>query len=131
MSAESEIRTPTAAPKDKTTIGLTPKARSVAERLQRNEGLGDLMDVALLGFAVAVNVRVGLGNAREAGTTWNVGTFDSSGQVRDLVSALYDDLSAPYRQVEFLVNEGLERLGAEYEGAESSTSLAVTLKRYS
>lgn len=131
MSTDTVGGTSTAAGKDKTTIGLTPKARAVAERLQRNEGLGDLMDAALLGFAVAVNARVGLGNARDAGTTWNVGTFDSSGQVRDLVFALYDDLSAPYRQIEYLVNEGLERLGAEYEGAESSTSLAVTLKRYS
>lgn len=127
---DAESTTPAPAVKDKTTIGLTKRAREVAERLQANEGLGDLMEIALLGFSVAVNLRVGMGNAKDAATTWNVGTFDSSGQIRDLVYALYDDLIAPYRQVEFLVNEGLERLGDDYEGAESSTSLATILKRY-
>lgn len=117
--------------KDKTTIGLTRRARGVADVIQANEGLSDLLEVAMLGFAVAVNLRTGIGNAKDAVTTWNVGTFDTSGQLRDLVTALYDDLATPYRQIEYLVNVGLEKLATEYEGAEATTPLTTVLKQLS
>lgn len=117
--------------KDKTTIGLTQRAREVAEMIKENEGLEDLRDVAVVGLGVAVNAGTGLGSIKDAVTTWNVGSFDTSGQLRELVVALYDDLDTPFRQIEYLVNVGLERLGAEYEGAESSTTLSVVLDRLS
>lgn len=113
--------------KDKTTIGLTVIGRSIAERIKQQEGLNDLLDVAIIGFGVAVRYGVGLGVARETSTTWNVGTFDNSGQLRDLVLALYDEVEAPYRQLEYLVSEGLEILAEKYEGAETSSRLTRVL----
>ena len=129
MTSESEVAHPLV--KDKSTIGLTRRARAIAEVIHSNEGLNDLMDVALLGFAIAVNLRTDIGNAKDAVTTWNVGTFDSNGQLRDLVMALYDGLASPYRQVEYLVNIGLEKLAGEYEGAEATTPLTTILKQLS
>lgn len=114
---------------DKTTIGLTRRAREIAERIKENEGFEDLRDVALIGFTVAVNGGLGSGSARDTSTTWNVGTFDGSGQLRDLVSALFPEVEQPYRQIEYLVNAGLEMLAADYEGAEASTSLVAVLNR--
>lgn len=117
--------------KDKTTIGLTQRARDVAELIKKNEGLEDLRDVAAIGLGVALNSGTGLGSIKDAVTTWNVGSFDTNGQLRDLMLALYDDLDTPFRQIEYLVNVGLELLSEEYKGAETSTSLSVVLDRLS
>lgn len=115
--------------RDKTTIGLTPKARRIAERIKEQEGLDDLLDIAVIGMGVALNSGVGIGSAKDSVTTWNVGTFDGNGYLRELVSALYDDLDTPFRQIEYLVNTGLEQLATEYDGAESSSNLTSILKR--
>lgn len=118
-------------PKDKTTIGLTQKARDIADRIKENEHIEDLMDVAVIAMGVALSLDAGLGAARDAVTTWNVGTFDSSGSLKELVLALYDDLETPFRQIEYLVNMGLEYLSDRYAGAEASTNLAAVLKALS
>lgn len=43
-------------------------------------------------------------------TSWNVGSFDSDGEIRSLVLSLYPDVENPYRTVENLINKGLEEI---------------------
>ncbi len=114
--------------RDKTTIGLTPRARDIAERIKEQEGLSDLLEVATIAFGVAVQSGIGLGSTKDTVTTWNVGTFDANGKLRELVLALYDDVESPFRQLEYLVNEGLGILADKYEGAESSSRLARVMQ---
>ena len=48
-------------------------------------------------------------------TKWNVGSFDPDSQLRSLIDALYLDVDQPYRLLEFLIDDGLHRVGEHME----------------
>ena len=115
---------------DKTTIGLTARAREIADHLQEAEGISELLEIAVIGMGIGISLGLGRGSAKEVKTIWNVGTFDGSGKYRDLFRALYDDLDTPYRQMEYVINEGLEKLAEEYTEAPSSLTLSRVLGKF-
>ena len=95
---------------DKKTIGVTPEARSVLEKLIQSAYFQDQMDAAKFAMAFAVNAGL-TGQMEGADTTWNVGSFDSDNEIRSIIPALCGETETPYRVVEQLINRGLIAIG--------------------
>jgi len=95
---------------DKVTIGLTVDNRKVMEDLFDKGWFGEWIDIAKLAISVAINNGVKPGKTDGAETVWNVGSFDSGGELRNLVSALFPDVETPYRAIEHFLNAGMQIL---------------------
>lgn len=97
---------------DKVTIGLTSNNRKIMDALYERGWFKDGMDIAKLAVAVAINSGVKPDKAEGAETIWNVGSFDSRGELKDLVSVLFPDTrNTPYRAIEHFMNVGMRILG--------------------
>ena len=104
---------------DKITIGVTEAADRVLAMMIEQGHFAEGIDAAKFAMALAINAGA---NSEERdftveGTTtkWNVGSFDSDGQLRSLIDALYPDIDQPYRLLEFLIDDGLQRVGEHIE----------------
>lgn len=95
---------------DKKTIGLTSAGEKAMEKLMAHGCFKDMIDAAK--FAMSVSIRDGNNpkSVEGANTIWNVGSFDSDGQIRQLIPVLYPTCDAPYRAVESLIDQGLVKL---------------------
>lgn len=71
------------------------------------------IDVAKFAMSLAINLHLDTENAKSTDTSWNVGSFDSDGDIRSLFAILFPDTETPDRLVENLVNNGLEFIGEE------------------
>lgn len=98
---------------DRHTIGIAKKNAESLLRLEESGHFESQMDAAKFAMAYAIGQNVSLGNVDGAETKWNVGSFDNGGALRSLIEALYPDVEAPYRAIEFLLNQGLELLGPQ------------------
>ena len=113
------------------TISLTADANVVVDDLCARFPFSERMDAAKVGIAHAVRAAMTPSGRDRApgsgtGTTWNVGSFDNDGQLRELVRALYPRVEEdPYVLVEALMNRGLVALREELESRspESLTAL--------
>ncbi len=92
---------------DKNTIGVTQENREFLEMVTQNGLFNDQMDAAKLGLSLAVRHGISPGEASGVDTKWNVGSFDKDGHLRGVLSALYPDITTPYRLAEHFINEGL------------------------
>jgi len=92
----------------KTTIGLTAANKEVVEMLRNKGWFEEQKDVGKFAMGLAINKGVNSGDVEGAVPLWDIETFDSEGDVKSLISALYPDEKHPYRLVEVLVNRGLE-----------------------
>ena len=106
---------------DRKTIGLTQEGRAVVDRIQ--ETFRERMQAAQFAMALVLAEGGEVGDVGDVDTAWNVGSFDSEGQLRAVVLNLYPTCAEPYRLVEQLVNEGLRRIGQRIDGGEGLTSI--------
>jgi hypothetical protein len=98
---------------DKKTIGLTRDNRDVVAGLIDSGVFDDQMDAAKFAMSFAIKNGEELGELEGAETIWNVGSFDSDGQVALLLPLLFAGLEAPYRAAEYFVNRGLVLIANE------------------
>ena len=102
---------------DKKTIGVTEAADRVLAAMVEQGHFTDAIDAAKFAMAIAINSGAGEGKqdltVEGATTKWNVGSFDS--QLRSLIMALHPDTTEPYRLLEFLIDDGLHRVGEHIE----------------
>ncbi len=96
---------------DKTTIGLTGNGRVVMTQLMAKSWFGNQMDAAKFALAVAINAGVSAGQAEGADTTWNVGGFDPTQELRTVIPLIVPETQTPYRLVEHYLNAGLGIIG--------------------
>lgn len=100
---------------DKKTIGLTPQARTVLEKLMQRSYFRDQMDAAKFAMSFAINSGLDTSAVEGTDTTWNVGSFDPDGELRNLLPALLPSVTTPYRAAEALLNVGLAEIGRRLE----------------
>lgn len=108
---------------DKKTIGLTPENRTVAEELVLQKFFKDQIDAAKFAMALAIQNGVQPGSVDGAETIWNVGSFDTDGQLKNLIPNLFPGTDAPYRAVEYFVNSGLQIIAKETAGKKSISEI--------
>lgn len=95
---------------DKKTIGLAPAGEKAMQTVMEQGCFKDMMDAAKFAMSLAIQMNRQPGSIEGANTIWNVGSFDSDGQIRLLIPVLYPDCEAPYRAAESLVDQGLALL---------------------
>ena len=104
---------------DKRTIAVTEAADGVLAVMVEQGHFSDAIDAAKFAMALAINAgvnAVGRDLTVEGTTTkWNVGSFDPDSQLHSLLGALYPDVDHPYRLLEFLIDDGLLRVGEHME----------------
>jgi hypothetical protein len=70
-------------------------------------------------MALAINEGVGLSlsnpSVEGASTKWNVGSFDPNNDLQTLLTALYPEVTTPYRLLEYLIDEGLRLVESHIE----------------
>lgn len=98
---------------DKKTIGLTADNQRVMEHLVERKLFKDGIAAAKFAMAVAINSGSELRSAEGAGTIWNVGSFDTENELKNLITVLFPDTTTPYRLVEDLINSGFKMIGRE------------------
>ena len=95
---------------DKRTIGIArANERSLASLIEAGN-FGSELDAAKFALAHAIEQGAETGTVDGASTKWNVGTVDPDGTLRGLIEAIYGPVAEPYRQTEYLINEGLRLL---------------------
>ena len=92
---------------DKVDIGLTPDANSVLAEILALGWFDKDQDVARFALGYAIHEGVQPGTTPGATTKWASGNFDSTGELRGVVRALYPGTETPVRLMEHLVHEGL------------------------
>lgn len=98
------------------TIGLTPEADQVAERLKSIGAFKEKQDAARFAVAVAINEGVSSGRTEGTDTRYASHSFDN-GELVTLVATLYPEArQTPFRTIEHLMNQGL--LLIDEKGAE-------------
>lgn len=95
---------------DKRTIGVTRANEKSLAALVTAGGFGSELDAAKFAMAHAVNEGAEMGSVEGTSTKWNIGTVDADGTMRALIESLYGAVAEPYRQIEYLINEGLRLL---------------------
>jgi hypothetical protein len=95
---------------DKKTIGLTPTGEKTMQQLMDQGCFKDMMDAAKFAMSIAIREGATPGSTEGANTIWNVGSFDSDGQIRQILPVLFHDCDTPYRAAESLVDQGLQLL---------------------
>lgn len=113
---------------DKKTIGLTDANKAIMDKVVETAGFGRDMDAARFAFALAVNRGAEPGQVEGAGTIWNVGSFDDTGELKALIQNLFPTTDTPYRALESLVNSGFTLLDAELK-ADPSVEIEDLLKK--
>ena len=115
---------------DKRTIGVTEAADAVLAVAVEQGHFADGIDAAKFAMAIAINAGAGEGKphltAEGANTKWNVGSFDPDGQLRALLTDLHPDVNQPYRLLEFLIDDGLRRVG-EHIASEGELDVVALL----
>lgn len=95
---------------DKKTIGITgANGGALAGLTQSGRFLSEL-DAAKFAMAYAIREGAAIGRTEGAETKWNVGSLDPDGSLAAMVEAFFPQVQEPYRQIEFLMNEGLKLL---------------------
>jgi len=96
---------------DKKTIGLTVSNKAVVEILIQKGWFNEQMDAARFAMSIAIDDSTEPDEIEGAETVWNVGSFDTDGELRNIIPILYPDITTPYRLIEYLINVGLEKIG--------------------
>jgi hypothetical protein len=111
------------------TVSLSPQAGAVAGQIKDTYGFGDIMDVVRFGAAVALAHHVDPAGGRNPGPatgTWNLGSLDRDGELRELVRALYPEVDQdPAIVLEALMDRGLILLGELVSAGDEGTLLSL------
>ena len=101
---------------DRKTIGLTPRGRSVIDRIE--DSFKERMQAAQFAMAVAIAEGGDVPDADDADTAWNIGSFDPDGALRLLVPSLFPGTTEPYRFIERLVDKGLSVIASRLDAGD-------------
>lgn len=93
--------------RDRTQIGLTVEGVGRIAALEELGWFNDAQDAARFCLAYAVKAKVPEGIPPKTETRWGVANFDSSGEIRTILAAVYPDCKMPVRLIEYLIDEGL------------------------
>lgn len=99
---------------DRDTIGLLPENISRLAHIEERGWFAQGQDIArfCLAYAIRANVPEPEDYSSGTQTRWAAGNFDSTGEIRSLLAALYPDCRTPIRLMEYLVNEGVQMVSA-------------------
>lgn len=112
---------------DKNTIGVTPKSQKVLDQMTEAGVFAEEQDAAKFAMAIAIRRGAKPGEVTGASTKWNVGSFDTDGQLRSMLPILFPALKTPYRALESLIDSGLEIIAQDYLKG-SSMDLPAVIK---
>lgn len=98
------------ASEDRKTIGVSVDSQATLDRLMSTNVFHEQVDAARLALSVGLLTTSDCPPQEERTTKWNVGTFDPTGEVRDLVACFRPEIATPYRESEVLVEIGLKVL---------------------
>ena len=98
--------------RDRQSVGLSPAGQAHLSRIAPLEWFTTNQDLARFAMAYAIRSGVQPGSTGDTDTRWTIGLFDDTGEIRDLIAALYPSVATPVKCIEHFVNEGL-RLIAE------------------
>ena len=96
---------------DKRTIGVVPSQQSVLDQMKEDGAFEDDMTAARFAMSLAISHGTGEGSAEGTNTKWNVGSVDADQSLRGLIRTLYPECETPYRQILYLIHEGLALVG--------------------
>jgi hypothetical protein len=102
-----------------TTIGLTAENAGVLAELEERGWFLEGQDIARFCMAYAIRAKVPEGATSGTETRWAAGSFDKTGEIRALLSAIYPTCKTPIRLMEHLVNEGLRMVVARVRSSAS------------
>jgi hypothetical protein len=85
----------------------------------------DMMDAAKFAMSVAIRAGASPSSIEGASTIWNVGSFDSDGQIRQVIPVLIPGCDSPYRAAESLIDQGLQSLFADLQAGRSFNPLSM------
>ena len=108
---------------DKKTIGLTAGNQRVMDELVERKMFKDGIAAAKFALATAINSGDEPKGAEGTGTIWNVGSFDTDSELKNLIPVLFPGSETPYRTVEELINAGFELLGSKMRDNPNITPL--------
>lgn len=96
---------------DRKSVGLSTECQSILAEIDELRWFPDLQDAARFCMSYAIRKGVQDGTTFETQTRWASGNFDSTGEIRAVLSVLYPECKAPVRLMEHLVNEGIKLIG--------------------
>jgi hypothetical protein len=96
---------------DKKTFGLTDDCSRIMNSIMVLDYFRTQMDIAKFAMSYAISNGVKPNSISGTSTIWNQGSFDPSGEMKQLMLLLFPDIEAPYRLVEYFINQGLRMLG--------------------
>jgi len=101
--------------KDKKTIGVSAESQKILDLISDKTAYPDQIDSAR--FAVSYALAKGLEpqESTDLSTKWNIGSFDSSGDIRAAILAYHPTCETPYRYAEGLLGSGLSELSEHIE----------------
>lgn len=101
---------------DLKSIGVSPSQKEFLETLVDGlKAFDQNQQAAKVAMAMAIRAGTPVGDATATVTAWSTGGFDPDGSIRALIQALYGVQDTPYRQVEHLIQVGLEMLRTHVE----------------
>ena len=110
---------------DKKTIGLTPEGEKIMKEIMSLDIFKDMIDSAKFAMSLAINAGIELSHTEKANTIWNVGSFDSDNQLRQMIPILYPNCNTPYRAVESLIDGGLLIIKSKISGGSLDVALLI------
>ena len=85
----------------------------------------DMIDSAKFAMSLAINAGAELTHTEKANTIWNVGSFDSDNQLRQIIPILYPNCETPYRAIESLIDNGLRIIKSKISAGNLDIGLLI------
>ena len=114
---------------DKNTIGLTEANKATMDAMVERGGFKTGLDAAKFALSVAIARNSDPTPVEKAGTIWNVGSFDDTGELKALVRSIFPDTKTPYRVIESLVNVGFNLLASDVAAGGSGLRIEDLIRR--
>ncbi|HEY3355362.1 MAG TPA: hypothetical protein VGQ83_19085 [Polyangia bacterium] len=105
--------------RDRQSVGLSPEGQVRLERIEALGWFGTGQDVARFAMSYAMRAGVTPGSTSGTDTRWTIGLFDDTGEMRDLIGALYPGTAAPVKAIEHFVDEGLRLIAERIDRGET------------
>lgn len=105
--------------RDRQSVGLSSAGQRNIARAEALGWFGPNQDLARFAMAYAIRSGVEPGSTEGTETRWTIGLFDDTGEIRDLIGALYPSVTAPVRCIEHFVNEGLRLIAERVDAGET------------
>jgi hypothetical protein len=105
--------------RDRQSVGLTPDGQARLNRIESLGWFGANQDLARFAMAYAMRAGESPGTTEGTETRWTIGLFDDTGEIRDLIAALYPSVITPVKAIEHFVDVGLRLIAERVERGET------------